>query len=183
MLPLLAVAGYGWLNVEIPPHLFAWHPDLLIVHHSATPPEVDGRRVDAAFIDTMHAQRGFSTYYHGKLYHIGYHYVILPDGTVQPGRPEGCIGAHARRVNSRALGICLIGDFSSTDNPDGRAGPIRPSEAQMRSLVRLSAYLVRKYDIPLRNVRRHRDVGQTACPGDRFPNDAYHAELENEVMK
>jgi hypothetical protein len=28
---------------------------------------------------------------------------------------------------------------------------------------------MQKYNIPLQNVRRHSDVSQTCCPGDRFP--------------
>lgn len=60
----------------------------------------------------------FETFYWGQIYHIGYHYIILPDGTLESGRPEKCKGAHAVGYNDY-LGICLIGDFSPGDNING----------------------------------------------------------------
>ncbi len=117
----------------------------------------------------MHARRGFRTVYRGKVYHIGYHYVVLQDGTVQPGRPEGCIGAHARHLNDRSLGLCLVGNFSRAENPHGRQGPMRPPAAQLAALTDLCVRLARKYGISPRQVYRHSEVGQTACPGDGFP--------------
>jgi N-acetyl-anhydromuramyl-L-alanine amidase AmpD len=102
-----------------------------------------------------------------------YHYIILPDGTVQQGRPEYCQGAHAQGYNSY-IGICLVGDFSSRDNPNGERGPTQPSEAQMHALVELSSKLREKYKIPLTAVRRHNDISSnTECPGDRFPFEAF----------
>ena len=68
---------------------------LIVIHCSAVRPD---QTSSAAQIDTWHRQRGF------KL-GIGYHYVIRRDGTIEPGRPEWMIGAHAtatRRV-ARAL--------------------------------------------------------------------------------
>ena len=50
--------------------------------------------------------------------HIGYHFLILPDGTVERGRPESMWGAHTRDHND-TLGICLVGDFDRRDNPRG----------------------------------------------------------------
>lgn len=137
--------------------------------------------MDAGAIDAMHARRGFRAVYRGQVYHIGYHYVVLQDGTVQRGRPEGCVGAHARHLNDRSLGVCLVGNFSSADNPAGRQGPVRPPDAQIASLTALCAYLVRKYDIPLEQIRRHRDVGRTACPGDQFPWNDFRRALRREL--
>lgn len=121
--------------------------------------------------------------YEGRIYHIGYHYVVLPDGTVQAGRPEGCVGAHARRNNDRSLGICLVGNFSSAHNPSGKQGPTRPSAAQMDGLVDLCARLCRTYGIAPEDVRRHHDVGRTACPGDRFPFAAFQSRLRHRLKE
>lgn len=149
-------------------------PQVIVIHHSDTGAVGDdGRRVDAALIDSWHAQRGFRAFSHWHVYHIGYHYVILPDGTVQPGRPEDCQGAHALGANANSLGICLIGDF---DTPGG-AGP---TDAQMRSLTALCAHLMGKYHISAQNVRRHCDVsppGHTVCPGRRFPWEQFQVAL------
>ena len=146
-------------------------PEGILIHHSATPFRLKGRMVDAKKIDEMHQQRGFSIVCSQKTYHIGYHYVILPDGRVQPGRPEDCPGAHSGNsyYNRRYLGVCLVGDFDSHGRWNGRRSTKEPTAAQIQSLVKLCAKLMRKYDIPLQNIRRHRDVSQTYCPGDRFP--------------
>ncbi|HOJ22439.1 MAG TPA: peptidoglycan recognition family protein [Armatimonadota bacterium] len=158
-------------------------PESIIIHHSASPPRVHGRPVDAAAIDAMHARRGFGIVHEGKVYHIGYHYVVLPDGTVQAGRPEECVGAHARHVNEHSLGICLVGNFHSAENPSGAQGPVRPTPAQMDALIELCARLCRTYRIPVERVCRHRDVGETACPGDRFPFETFQSHLRERVER
>jgi N-acetylmuramoyl-L-alanine amidase-like protein len=142
-------------------------PAGIIIHHSDTPGMVEGQYVGAALIDRSHRRRGFAVRYHGKVYHIGYHYVIREDGVIEAGRPECCPGAHAKRHNDY-LGICLVGDFSSAHNPHCWA-PSRPTEPQLRSLVWLCVRLMVKYHIRPERVIRHCDVGDTECPGDRFP--------------
>ena len=72
--------------------------DYIVVHCSATQPLM---KYDWRAIDQMHRQRGFLS--------IGYHYVILPDGTIQNGRDFDEVGAHAVGFNSNSIGICLIG--------------------------------------------------------------------------
>ena len=68
-----------------------------IIHCSDSP---QGRGDNAETIHSWHKERGFDG--------IGYHYVILEDGTVEAGRPHYWSGAHAKGHND-ALGICLIG--------------------------------------------------------------------------
>ena len=185
LLTLAALAiGWGRYHSWLSDLVSAWlcaKPPGIIVHHSATPPRVNGRAIDAAALDRIHATRGFVTFYRGRVYHIGYHFVILQDGTVQRGRPIGCRGAHThgRAIYNRRVGICLVGNFSSKDNPNGAQGPVRPTRAQMKALVRLCRSLMREYEIPVDNVRRHRDFNQTECPGDRFPYSRLVAELSS----
>jgi N-acetyl-anhydromuramyl-L-alanine amidase AmpD len=57
--------------------------------------------------------------------------------------------------NDYGIGICLVGDFNVE----------RPTPAQMSSLVRLVAYLMRTYHIPASHVIGHHDVKRTDCPG------------------
>lgn len=52
-------------------------------------------------IDQMHRQQGWLG--------IGYHFVILTDGTIQRGRPLEAIGSHVKGYNNCSVGICLIG--------------------------------------------------------------------------
>jgi len=147
------------------------NPPGIVLHHSASPMRVGNEIVDAAALDRMHAHRGFITWYRGKVYHIGYHFVILPDGTVQQGRPVGCRGAHTHGspTYNTYIGVCVVGNFSSRMNRNGSQGPIAPTQAQRAALVRLCGRLMDTYGIAEANVKRHSDLNQTECPGDRFP--------------
>lgn len=73
-----------------------------ILHCSDSP---QGRGDTAKTIHQWHLDRGWDG--------IGYHFVILEDGTVEAGRPEYWQGSHARGYNE-TLGICLIGEGSFT---------------------------------------------------------------------
>jgi hypothetical protein len=140
----------------------------IIVHHSATLRETHNVPNDVREVDRFHSERGFAVFCEGKQFHVAYHYLILRDGEVQAGRPERCEGAHSEGYNSY-LGISLVGDFSSKDNPRGKKGPVRPNAQQLAALESLSRQLMAKYHIPLNRVLRHSDVARTECPGDRFP--------------
>jgi N-acetylmuramoyl-L-alanine amidase len=144
-------------------------PAGIVIHHSAIAPPLDGTPVDAVMIDRIHKRRGYEIFYWGKFYNIGYHYVILPDGTVQKGRPEHLQGSHAEGYNSY-IGICLIGNFSSTENAAGKRGLSAPTEAQINALIELSRSLQQRYGFSRERILRHSDVNaDTKCPGDRFP--------------
>ena len=149
-------------------------PTGIIIHHSGVVPS---ETIDELAVDTFHQQRGFDVTCLGREYHVAYHYLILPDGTVQPGRPERCQGAHARGYNSY-LGIALAGDFSSQDNPRGLHGLQRPTGKQMEALLELCRQLRQHYHIPLQHILRHSDIASTHCPGDRFPFGAFLRGLE-----
>jgi hypothetical protein len=140
----------------------------IILHHSAVIPGEASVPTSTREVDDFHRERGFAILCQGRDYHFAYHYLVLPDGTVKSGRPERCQGAHARGYNGY-LGIAVVGDFSSTDNPRGDKGPTHPTPEQLRALVQLCGRLMGKYDIPLQRVMRHSDVASTRCPGDRFP--------------
>ena len=45
---------------------------------------------------------------------VGYHFVILKDGTIELGRPLENIGAHCKGQNTHSVGTCLIGVDSFT---------------------------------------------------------------------
>jgi hypothetical protein len=152
-------------------------PHGIIIHHSGVTTTFDGQPVDVNVLAGYHRRRGFGIFYWGKTYHIGYHYIIFPDGRVEPGRPERCQGAHAVGRNSD-LGICLVGNFSTADNPHGADGMPEPTAAQMEALLALGRRLRERYSIPLERVRLHRDVSTgTVCPGDRFPFEQFIGRL------
>ncbi len=121
----------------------------ILIHHSATEPDASVADIRAA-----HRARGFID--------IGYHYLIHPDGTVAPGRPEHQQGAHARGLNARSLGICCIGNFETT----------QPDPRQIQALTELVILLTRRYAVAPHRIIGHRDVMRispaatvTVCPG------------------
>ena len=140
----------------------------IVLHHSGLVPGKKIKQIDENSINEFHEQRGFEIVYFGRMYHVAYHYIILPNGRIQSGRPERCEGAHAVGYNSY-LGIVMVGNFSSKDNPSGRIGPKQPTHRQIQSLVKLCRRLRQKYKFPLKRIVRHSDVAATRCPGDRFP--------------
>jgi N-acetyl-anhydromuramyl-L-alanine amidase AmpD len=142
-------------------------PEGIIIHHTG-PVSADGYPIEVVFLDQLHHLRGYGSFYWGHVYHVGYHYIILPNGTVQMGRPEHLQGAHAHGYNTY-LGIALVGDFSRKPQKNVAGLVSEPTPAQMRSLISLCKNLSRQYRIPASRVLRHSDVAQTECPGRRFP--------------
>lgn len=170
---LLAVLGalllLGACAVSVPTYFNTIKPAGIVIHQSAVPASINGVELDVRLLDEIHRKRGYAIFYGGRVYHVGYHYIILPDGTVQSGRPERCQGAHTRGHNDY-IDICLVGDFS---DPAGRGedhGPSEPTEAQMRALVELCKRLQQRYDLPTERIVRHNDLNPaTECLGGRFP--------------
>jgi hypothetical protein len=120
--------------------------DMIVIHHTAKDD------MSLADIHELHLTKGWAG--------IAYHKVILADGSIQEGRPEQMIGAHALGANPRSIGIVVDGDFE--EKP--------PTKAQMDTLVRLTGELMDKYHIPLAHVVPHREVTPgTSCPGAKFP--------------
>lgn len=75
----------------------------VVVHWTAT--YLD-QFLDANDIDRAHKDRGFGR--------IGYHFLILRDGTLQRGRPINEVGAHALRHNSFSIGVAFVGGINLT---------------------------------------------------------------------
>lgn len=98
---------------------------------------------------------------------IGYHYYVRKDGTVWLGRPENVVGGHAKNHNDDSIGICFEGNYEvQTDMPD----------VQFNSGVELIRDILTRY--PKLNVKKHKDVNKTDCPGEHFPFAKMVAEAE-----
>ncbi|WP_233860999.1 N-acetylmuramoyl-L-alanine amidase [Tenacibaculum piscium] len=78
----------------------------IVVHCSATK---EGKSFTAKDIDSWHKKRGWSG--------IGYHYVILLDGTIEKGRPDWKIGAHVKEANRNSIGVVYIGGLDENLAP------------------------------------------------------------------
>jgi|TARA_R110001606_G_scaffold398504_1_gene577724 N-acetyl-anhydromuramyl-L-alanine amidase AmpD len=113
----------------------------LVVHCSATRPD---HFVDRDIINEWHKKRGFNQ--------IGYHFVILRDGTIQNGRPPVVMGAHAKGHNKGSLGICLVGGLNQeTGRAENNYTP-----AQMDTLEKLLDSLEKTHSPEV--ILGHRDL-------------------------
>ena len=123
--------------------------DMIVIHHTGNPYDDD---LSAEQIHTSHLMQGWSG--------IGYHYVIRKDGTIEEGRPEWAVGAHAQGYNWNSVGIHLCGNFEYAE----------PTQAQIESASYLIGYLCDKYCLipTAETVKGHRDLMPTACPGQHL---------------
>ena len=79
----------------------------IILHCSATP---EGEHISTETIRDWHVnKRGWSD--------IGYHFVVLLDGTIEAGRPLDRVGAHTKGHNEDSIGICIVGGVDADNNP------------------------------------------------------------------
>jgi N-acetylmuramoyl-L-alanine amidase len=84
---------------------------------------------------------------------IGYHYVILLDGTIQEGRDEEVIGAHCFGHNKESIGICYIGGGNKRDT--------RTTE-QKRAMYQLLLNLKLRFTDAV--VHGHNEFSNKYCP-------------------
>ena len=151
--PSVGAVPAAWIPTA-PLNQWTW----IVIHHSATP---DG---GAARFNRMHQAKGWDE--------LGYHFVIgngtdTRDGQIEVGPrwPKQKWGAHDKtpgnEYNLHGIGICLVGNFDVN----------HPSDAQIKSLEKLVAYLMKTYRIPASRVLGHGETKATDCPG-RFMNVA-----------
>ncbi len=153
------------------------NPQYIVIHHSLTK---DGIVADWDAIRKYHLEaHGWSD--------IGYHYGIERVGKnlfLQVGRPESEPGAHTKEMhmNSKSLGICVVGNFDLTP----------PGLEVMRFLAEIVRRKVADYGIPVQAVLGHREVGAMAgfdwrkgqyksCPGRYFNMDILRAMVSGEL--
>jgi len=124
-------------------------PTHIVIHHSATATDITAQQ-----IREEHLKRGWDD--------IGYHFVIAVDGSIEKGRNEDVVGAHALGINQHSLGICCIGNFQIHDIP----------HAQLAALQTLVEELSLRYSIPAAQIIGHCDVTceerggrRSQCPG------------------
>lgn len=117
----------------------------IVIHCADTPKDVHFDIID---IRRWHVEeQGWSD--------VGYHYVILLDGTIQLGRDLNTVGAHVGGHNQNSIGVCYIG---------GKDGLDTRTTGQKASLVYLVATLKRMFKGT--KVLGHRDFAgvQKYCP-------------------
>ena len=130
--------------------------DTIVLHHAAA------KSCTAQDIHWWHVARGYSG--------IGYHYFVNKKGEVFKGREDNVIGAHAEGHNSTSIGICFEGDFEKETL----------LQVQIDAGKELVDYLKKKYNI--KNVKKHKDLCATSCPGKYFPFEQFVGEKENLIL-
>ena len=71
----------------------------VVIHCADTPADMD---VGAADIRRWHVdERGWDD--------VGYHWIVKRSGQLEPGRDQRLQGSHALAVNSKSIGVCLVG--------------------------------------------------------------------------
>lgn len=118
----------------------------IIIHCTATK---EGKDFKAKDIDKWHKQRGWKC--------IGYHYVIDLDGTIEKGREEEQIGAHATNHNRHSIGVVYVGGLDEKGNPKDTR-----TKEQKDALWKLIVELLVKY--PDAQIIGHNEVAAKACP-------------------
>lgn len=129
--------------------------DEIIIHCSATKEGID---YSVESIDKAHKARKFSSYVdkYAKVGYIGYHYVVLRDGTIVECRPESVIGCHTSGHNSRSIGICYIGGLDARDTNGTMIKDTRTPQ-QKASLIKLIKDIKKRYG-SVKRVIGHRDT-------------------------
>jgi N-acetyl-anhydromuramyl-L-alanine amidase AmpD len=169
---LQAIRGWAASPHASPRPAAALRPTGIVLHHSAMAVRDRTGREQLARLARLHDDPRHVTWFRGRRYTIGYHYVILRDGAVIATRPEGCPGRHTR-YRPNTIGICFVGDFSAAGDPRGA-----PTAAQLRAGTQLCRRLMARYGWSAAQVVPHSRSSPTSCPGPRFPLRAFLAELQ-----
>lgn len=137
--------------------LTTFPPSHVIIHHAASAACTTQSACSAqvrAFQDQHINSNGWAD--------IGYNFLIGEDGNVYEGRGWGKTGAHAPNFNSKSIGICFIGTFTSK----------LPTAAALKLAHDLidcgtaSGQISGTYKLA-----GHRQVTSTECPGNTLYAD------------
>ena len=132
----------------------------IVIHCSATQNGKSLRtptQTAAQRIDDWHKARGYkrtewrAKQFNPHLKHIGYHFVIDTDGTVETGRAVGEVGAHVKGYNTGSVGICLVGGITAQGKNHGEY-----TAKQWQALHQLLRELEATY--PSARICGHRDL-------------------------
>lgn len=133
----------------------------IIVHCEATP---EGEEFSRKALEASHKARNFTAYtVNGRTEHIGYHYVVHLDGSIESCRPEAVAGCHCTGHNRVSIGVSYVGGCPPRSVKDWmKRGKDTRTPAQKAALVKLLRELKAKY--PGAKIYGHRDFANKACP-------------------
>jgi N-acetyl-anhydromuramyl-L-alanine amidase AmpD len=134
----------------------------VIIHHSAGPVTV-GPEAIARYHVTKHNWPG-----------AGYHFFVADDGILYQANALETISYHAVQANPTSVGVCFLGSFMETI----------PPAAQLRAGGHLVAWLLQELDLSIDDIKGHKEVVATACPGEQWAKgQGWKALLRQEVAR
>jgi hypothetical protein len=158
---------------------FAPSVDFAVVHHTATTNSYtpdEAKQVVRSIYEYHVKVNGWAD--------IGYHFLIDRFGRTYEGRYGGItkpvIGAHSDGFNTGSTGVAIMGNFSSSAPTSASMTALRELLAwkldahhvDPRSTVTVVSRGSKKWpagaSVHLHAISGHRDVQETACPGDRL---------------
>lgn len=154
----------GW-HAEAPKEFKAHEPRQITLHHEGTRlllTDDAAAKIKRIQVWGMGPDRNWAD--------IPYHFLIAPDGTIYEGRNVYTVGETATEYDPTGhLLICCLGNLEQQE----------VTEMQLNSLIRLIAYCIKKYNLPIETLASHRDhSSQTTCPGKNL-----YQYLENGYIK
>ena len=88
---------------------------------------------------------------------IPYHFMIDLDGNIYEARPINYPGATNTTYDPTGHALVeVMGNYEVQ----------KLSEEQLKSVIDLSAFLAKKYDVPVEEIKGHKDYAETLCPGE-----------------
>jgi hypothetical protein len=125
------------------------HADIkrLLIHHTATPPNITVQRIAEFQVKNK------------ELPGITYHFCITAEGVVYQTQYLETVSAHAGPHSQDSVGVCLIGNFTSSPPPRAQLDALAPLLAQLALALGLSADQIFGYN----------EIEKTQSPGATWP--------------
>ncbi len=139
---------WDWQDTErtLPDHTI----NRITIHHGG-----EDFAADKNVIEYLRALQSWSRS-EKKWIDIPYHFMIDLKGTIYETRPVNIPGDTntSYDVNGHAL-ICIMGNYENQII----------SQDQLSSLVNLTAFLAKRFSVPVDSIKGHKDYTETLCPG------------------
>lgn len=105
---------------------------------------------------------------------IPYHYIIDLRGVVYEARPLEYPGDTNTNYDPRGHAlICVLGNYEVQVI----------NKTQLNTLIKLSAYLARRFKVPVTEIKGHKDYAETLCPGKDLYRYLQDGTIQREVAK
>lgn len=171
----------------LPPYGERTRPvSMIVIHHTDTPKSTTVQTIAEYHV---HGERKAAdgSIIKAQWPGVGYHFLIDPHGLIYQGQRETTRSYHVGGdANDYSIAVSLIGRFmqKNYDGTDRTPEDQVPTPQQLRSAGQLAAWLMQEYNIPIEQIKGHRDVWPraTVCPGEHWKTGlAWHSRLLEEV--